>query len=114
MVVIELVFDFKPMLQTLWRSGGHWTRFRLWTLQRRGHLWTAGLTFEGVIIIELAFIFEIFEGVVDSTYTSIGSFPQTRNLSSLLRSFWHRQQLLVDGWGKKPWEVSWEGKRDEP
>ena len=60
--------------------------------------------FEGVVVIELAFVFELFEGIVvielafvfklfDSTYTSISSFPQTRNLSSLLHAFWHCQLL---------------------
>ena len=44
--------------------------------------WLSGSTW-------IFFVFELFEGVVDSTYTLIGSFPKTHNLSGILHSFWH-------------------------
>ena len=43
----------------------------------------------GLQLSGLEFFRLLFEGVLDSTCTSIGSFPQTSNLSSLLHAFWH-------------------------
>ena len=88
----------------------------LQTLRRHGHLWTVRPTFNFPDRLEffsssnsskewsylncstglrlsgstwIFFVFKLFEGVVNSTCTSIGSFPQTCNLSSLLHAFWH-------------------------